>query len=83
MSAPRHTGRLRRSFAAVESSYVRDLGDRAPSRAARLAAGPGCRSATERLDGAHRRVRVEIADSRPRHLVASTSGITWLAVGHR
>jgi hypothetical protein len=59
MSAPRHTGRLRRSFAAVESSYVRDLGDR------------------------DRRVRVEIADSRPRHLVALTSGITWLAVGRR
>ena len=63
MSPSADMGRLHRSFAAVESRYVRDLGRRAPSRsrAARPAAGPGCRSATERHDVAHRRVRAEIA----------------------
>jgi hypothetical protein len=57
--------RLNRSLAAVESSYLRDLGHRAPasSRAARSAAGPGRRSATERLDVAHRRGRAKNANS--------------------
>ena len=71
MSPPRDTGRLHRSFAAVESRYVRELGRRAPSRsqAARPAAGPKRRGATERLDLAHRRVRAEVADGRPRRPV--------------
>ena len=57
MSPSADMGRLHRSFAAVESRYVRDLGRRGPgrSRAARPAAVPGCRSATERLVVAHRR----------------------------
>jgi hypothetical protein len=63
MSPSGDMGRLHRSFAAVESRYLRDLGRRAPSRsrAARPAAGPECRSATQRRDVAHRRVRAEIA----------------------
>jgi hypothetical protein len=55
----RDTGRLHRSFAAVESSYVRDLGRRElrRPRAASPAAGRRHRTAGERLDGVHRRAR--------------------------
>jgi hypothetical protein len=72
MSPSRDMSRLHRSFAAVESSYVRELARRGPSSpgAARSAASPGRRSATERHDFAHRRVRTKIADGRPRRLVS-------------
>ena len=72
MSPSRDMSRLHRSFAAVESSYVRELARGGPSSpgAARSAASPGRRSATERHDFAHRRVRTKIADGRPRRLVS-------------
>jgi hypothetical protein len=69
MSPSRQTRRLRRSFAAVESRYVRDLGRREPSSspAARPAAGPGY-AATARLGAAHRGIHAEIAKGRARRV---------------
>jgi hypothetical protein len=71
MTAATDMGRLNRSFAAVESSYVRELARREPSSSppARSAADPGRRTATERHDFAHRRVRTGFVARRPRRLV--------------
>jgi hypothetical protein len=71
MSPPRDMARAQRSFAAVESSYVRDLARREPgsSPPARSAAGAGHRSTTERHDFAHRRVRSGFVARGPRRLV--------------
>jgi hypothetical protein len=58
MTPPRDSGRLHRSFAAVESRYVRDLGHRElrPSRAVPATARQHS-SASKRLDVTHRRAR--------------------------
>jgi hypothetical protein len=71
MSPSGDMGRLTRSFAAVESSYVRELARREPSSSppARPAAAPERRTATERHDFAHRRVRTGFVARRPRRLI--------------
>jgi hypothetical protein len=71
MSPSGDMGRLTRSFAAVESSYVRELARREPSSSppARPTAAPEPRTATERHDFAHRRVRTGFVARRPRRLV--------------
>ena len=71
MSPSGDVGRLTRSFAAVESSYVRDLARREPSSSppAPPAATPARRTATERHGFAHRRIRTGFIARRPRRLV--------------
>ena len=72
MSAARDVGRLHRSFAAVETRYVQDLARREPSSPPPPgpAAAPGRRTARERHDFAHRRVRTGFVARRPRRPVA-------------
>lgn len=74
MSPARDTSRLHRSLAAVESRYVRELARREPSSSppARPAAALGRRTATERHDFAHRRVRAGFVARRPRRSESGT-----------
>ena len=71
MSPSGDMGRLTRSFAAVESSYVRELARREPSSSPppRPAAAPGRPTAAERHDFGHRRVRTGVFARTPRRLV--------------
>jgi hypothetical protein len=71
MSPAHDSSRLHRSFAAVESSYVLDLARREPGSPppARPATAPGRRTATERHNSAHGRVRTGFVARRPRRAV--------------